>query len=80
MKAIGSIEIKDGFVLSSPTLEIKGIFEALKADETRDYYYLECYFQENGKGTVHSRYWIVETNDLETEINNIEILKVFTEG
>ena len=80
MKAKGKIEIKDGFVLSNPTVEIRGIFEALKEDETHDYYYLECYFKENGKGAVYSRFWIVETNDLETEINNIEILKVFTEG
>ena len=77
MEAIGNIEIKDGFTLENPTLEIKGIFEALKEDDTHDFYYLECYFQANGEGTTHSRYWIVETQDVELEFNKIEELKVF---
>ncbi|GAG51274.1 unnamed protein product [marine sediment metagenome] len=49
----------------------------MKEDETHDYYYLECYFQEEGKGTVHSRFWPVETQDIDIEFAKIDELKPF---
>ena len=47
MKATGNIQIKER-VFENPTLDVQGIFEAFKEDESHDFYYLEVYLQENG--------------------------------
>ena len=61
--------------IENPTYEVKGIFESLNENEEVEFLFLEIHFQENGEGTIHSRFWVVETNNLETEINKIEELK-----
>jgi hypothetical protein len=77
MKYNGTLNIK-GVDFVNPIMEIKGIFDSLDEDEIVLYKYLECYFTcDNLKG-VHSRHWIVESEDVQTEISNNETLNKFS--
>jgi hypothetical protein len=70
------IKIKEDLELLNPTMEVKGIFDALDENGNFDFKYLEIHFKgENIKG-IHSRYWIIEEGvTAEDFINNHEILK-----
>jgi len=77
MKATGTIIIKD-LELVNPVMEVKGIFDSIDPEtEEFQFKYLECLFTcDNLKG-LHSRYWIVETDDVNIEFAKIDELKYF---
>ena len=59
MKHTGEIEIKEGFTLVNPTMEVQGIFDHLDEDDNFIRKYLEIYFVDD-KGHKHSREWTIE--------------------
>jgi len=72
----GTITIQDK-ELNNPTLDVRGIFDSVNDNGELDFKYIECYFQENGKGTIHSRFWVVETEEVDLELSKIDELKDF---
>lgn len=83
MKYTGTIEIKDGFSLTNPTMVSQGIKDAMKInevtqEETFDFKYLEVYFTEPNNKLVHSRYWVIGDGVTEEEaITSNDVLNRF---
>lgn len=78
MKYIGEINIQGGLILTNPTMEVKGIFDSID-EESNPFKYIQCIFveQNDPKQTPHSRFWIVESEDIQAEINNNPVLSQF---
>ena len=55
--ATGTVEIKPNFFLTNPTMEVKGIQDALGENDEYLFTYIEIYFTEPNKTLTHSRYW-----------------------
>ena len=75
MKYNGTIEIKEGFSLTNPTMEVKGIFESVNDEGEIDFKYIEVHFKENG--IFHSRYWIIENETIEEFVASHNVLNKF---
>lgn len=69
------MKITDELYLENPTYDVRGIFDSVDEEGVVNFKYLLIHFQEGGKGTIHSRYWVVETENIEEEISKIEKLK-----
>ena len=77
MKYKGTIEIKDGFSLTNPTMESQGIKDALDGEDNILFKYLEVYFQEPNQRIIHSRYWEISDESEQDFINNNNVLNKF---
>ena len=78
MKYTGEIEIKEGFKLVNPTMEVKGIFDSLDEDDNFMFKYLEIYFTVPNETIKHSRYWVIDEGvTAEDFITNHEVLNKF---
>jgi len=74
----GTIEIKKGFSLTNPTMDVQGIFDSLDNEDNLLFKYLEIHFKEPNDKLIHSRWWMIEEGVTEDEfISNNEVLKQF---
>lgn len=79
MKYAGTIEIKEGFELTNPVMEVKGIFDNLDEDGNLLNKYLEIHFtSEDSKVKIHARGWKIEEGVTSQEfIDNHNVLNKF---
>ena len=77
MKYLGKIEIKEGFSLFNPTMEVRGIFESINEEGEVDFKYIEIHFTEPNQKLIHSRFWIVTDETIEEFLTSHNVLYKF---